>query len=134
MEVKIRRMEDSDLEQVRKILKENFDVYKEDVQSPTCFEFVACSEQEVVGYFILNLITNIVKNEKWFLVEYVAVDKEVQNLGIGTQMMQYAVEFAKKRGVSYIELTSNFTRKAAHRVYEKLGFERRKSYIYRRML
>lgn len=134
MEIEIRRMEDNDFHKVRKIIADNFAIEKEKVKNDKCLEFVACKDKEVVGYFILNVISDVVKNDKWFLVEYVCVDIEYQELGIGTKMMEFAIAFGKKMGVSYLELTSGFKREKAHHIYEKLGFIKRESYIYRRML
>jgi ribosomal protein S18 acetylase RimI-like enzyme len=55
-------------------------------------------------------------------VESVRVDKECRNLGIGSRMMDWAIERARERGAHVIQLTSHLSRKDAHRFYEKLGF------------
>lgn len=56
-------------------------------------------------------------------VENVHVASEMQNMGLGTRLMNAAIETAKKRGCSIVQLTSNKTRKDAHRFYRRLGFE-----------
>jgi len=55
-------------------------------------------------------------------VESVRVDKEYRNLGIGSRMMEWAIERARERNAHVIQLTSHLSRKDAHRFYEKLGF------------
>jgi len=56
-------------------------------------------------------------------VESVRVDIKYRNLGIGREMMNWAIERAKARGAHVIQLTTHLTRKDAHRFYEKLGFK-----------
>jgi GNAT superfamily N-acetyltransferase len=55
-------------------------------------------------------------------IESVRVSDKFSNRGIGSWMMQKAIEFAKKHEVKIIQLTSNKQRKDAHRFYEKIGF------------
>jgi GNAT superfamily N-acetyltransferase len=42
--------------------------------------------------------------------------------GHGAAMMRWAIDESRRRGCSRIQLTSNKSRKAAHRFYERLGF------------
>ena len=48
--------------------------------------------------------------------------------------MERVLEVARKDKALYIELTSRKDRVVAHHLYEKVGFEKRDSYIYRRTL
>jgi len=57
-------------------------------------------------------------------VESVRVDREYQNLGIGSEMMLWAIERANERGAHVVQLTTHNSREDAHRFYEKLGFEK----------
>jgi GNAT superfamily N-acetyltransferase len=56
------------------------------------------------------------------LVEAVQVVADAQNRGIGTTMMRFAIDEARRRKCQRIQLTSNKKRKDAHRFYERLGF------------
>lgn len=56
-------------------------------------------------------------------IESVRVDKECRNQGIGREMMKWAIERARERGTHVVQLTTHFTRKDAHRFYERLGFK-----------
>jgi GNAT superfamily N-acetyltransferase len=56
-------------------------------------------------------------------VESVRVDSKHQNRGIGSQLMNYAIERARLRGAHLMQLTSHQSRKDAHRFYERLGFQ-----------
>lgn len=56
-------------------------------------------------------------------IESVRVDRERQNMGIGSEMMKWAIERAKERGAHIVQLTTHKTRQDAHRFYERLGFK-----------
>jgi GNAT superfamily N-acetyltransferase len=55
-------------------------------------------------------------------VESVRVDKSVQNMGIGSSMMRWAIECARERGAHIMQLTTHQSREDAHRFYQRLGF------------
>lgn len=57
-------------------------------------------------------------------VESVRVDKECQSQGIGSKMMQWAIECAKEQGAHIMQLTTHNSREDAHRFYERLGFHK----------
>lgn len=56
-------------------------------------------------------------------VENVHVESDMQGRGLGTELMNAAIDLAKKRGCRLVQLTTNKTRKDAHRFYRRLGFE-----------
>lgn len=56
-------------------------------------------------------------------VESVRVDRQYQNLGIGSEMMKWTIARAKEDGARMVQLTTHRTRQAAHRFYERLGFK-----------
>jgi len=56
-------------------------------------------------------------------VESVRVDKKFQNQGMGSQIMEHAIQIAKARGAHVMQLTTHNTRNDAHRFYERLGFK-----------
>ncbi len=57
-------------------------------------------------------------------VESVRVDKQYQNLGIGSAMMKWTIERATERGAHLMQLTTHKSREDAHRFYERLGFQK----------
>ncbi|WP_017537666.1 GNAT family N-acetyltransferase [Nocardiopsis halophila] len=57
------------------------------------------------------------------LVEAVRVRAEERGRGIGARMMEWAESQARERGCSLIQLTSDRTRKNAHRFYGRLGYD-----------
>ena len=56
-------------------------------------------------------------------IENVHVASDMQGRGLGTKLMNAAIDLAKKRGCRIVQLTTNKTRKDAHRFYHRIGFE-----------
>jgi ribosomal protein S18 acetylase RimI-like enzyme len=56
-------------------------------------------------------------------VESVRIDKRFQSQGIGSEMMKWAMEHARRRGAHVVQLTTHSSRVDAHRFYERLGFK-----------
>ena len=58
------------------------------------------------------------------LIEDVRVASHCRSLGIGEQLVQWALTEARKRGCKLVELLTHHTRVDAQRFYERLGFAR----------
>ncbi|MBF9232344.1 GNAT family N-acetyltransferase [Microvirga alba] len=87
--------------------------------------FVAVLDGEIVGTFQLTFIPNLTgRGAVRVKVESVKVRAAKRSLGIGAQMMAFAEEEARRGGAAMLELSSNKTRKDAHRFYERIGFSR----------
>ena len=87
--------------------------------------FVALDGSEVVGTFQLTFIPNLTgRGAMRVKVESVKVKAARRSGGIGAQMIAFAEDHARSQGARAMELTSNKTRKDAHRFYERLGFAR----------
>jgi len=94
-------------------------------RSPENTLFVAVDGDEVVGTFQLTFIPNLTgRGALRVKVESVKVRAARRSGGIGAKMMAFAEDHARRRGAAAMELTSNKTRKDAHRFYERLGFVR----------
>ncbi len=86
--------------------------------------YVALSDSTVVGSFALLIMDNLGHlGAPSGVIEDVAVHPRWQGQGIGTQMMQFAVEMCQDCGCYKVALSSNIRREKAHRFYESLGFE-----------
>ena len=80
---------------------------------------------EVVGTFQLTFIPNLTgRGALRVKVESVKVKAARRSGGIGARMIAFAEGYAREQGARAMELTSNKTRKDAHRFYERLGFAR----------
>jgi GNAT superfamily N-acetyltransferase len=85
---------------------------------------VAEAGGEIAGSFQLTYIPDMQPDGRDVaLVENVIVDGSARGGGVGSAMMRWAVEEARRRGCSQVKLSSNTKRDDAHRFYERLGFE-----------
>ena len=64
-------------------------------------------------------------------IEDVVVDGESRGKGIGEALTRAAIERAKQEGAVTVDLTSRPSREAANRLYVRVGFVARHTYIYR---
>ena len=60
----------------------------------------------------------------------VVVDEAARGQGIGEALTREAQRIAAEAGVGRVRLTSRAHRHAAHRLYERLGFERVETNVY----
>ena len=58
------------------------------------------------------------------LIEDVRVASQCRSLGIGEQLVQWALAEARRHGCKLVELLTHHTRVDAQRFYERLGFAR----------
>ena len=65
------------------------------------------------------------------LVEDVIVDAEARGGGIGAALTHEAIRLAREQGAQHVDLTSSPRREAANRLYQRLGFARRDTNVYR---
>jgi len=57
-------------------------------------------------------------------LEGVRVDAPLRGKGIGEKLCLYAIERAKEKGCGLVQLTSDNSRVAAHRFYERMDFKK----------
>lgn len=136
MDIKIRKYKTSDFFKVEELLKKNFDVSSkvEVVNNDNFIELVAEIDGEVGGYLLLTKIFDPIRNYYYMHVDYVCVLEEYRNLGVGQRLTLKAIKIAEDLDIEYLELTSNYKRIFAHKLYLKCGFVKRESNIFRRML
>jgi|ERR1700677_3869464 ribosomal protein S18 acetylase RimI-like enzyme len=91
--------------------------------------FVARHDGRVVGTLTLAVFAIPTGWRAW--IEDVVVDETARGLGVGERLTMTAVDEARRRGVRSVDLTSRPAREAANALYQKLGFERRETNLYR---
>lgn len=84
---------------------------------------------KIVGMLTL-LIYRIPYTKKSYLDDLV-VDEGYRGLGIGTRLLEKSLEIAREKGAIYVDLTASPERIAGNRLYEKLGFKKRETNVYR---
>ncbi|MGW0789941.1 N-acetyltransferase family protein [Streptomyces sp. NPDC002911] len=84
---------------------------------------VAVRENRVVGTLQLTIVPGLSRRGATrSVVEGVRVHADERGGGLGTQLIQWAVDESRRRGCQLVQLTSDATRTDAHRFYERLGF------------
>jgi ribosomal protein S18 acetylase RimI-like enzyme len=64
-------------------------------------------------------------------IEDVVVDEGARARGVGEALSREAIRHAAAQGARTVELTSRASREAANRLYQRLGFTRRDTNVYR---
>jgi len=64
-------------------------------------------------------------------IEDVVTDEAARGRGVGAALVARAVELAAAAGARTVDLTSRPEREAANRLYERAGFVRRETNVYR---
>lgn len=92
--------------------------------SPNTHLMVAVLDGEVVGTLTLTVLPGLSRQgSSRANIEAVRVVSALRSQGIGSQMMEWAMEVARLLGCRRVQLTSDTSRTDAHRFYEHLGFE-----------
>jgi ribosomal protein S18 acetylase RimI-like enzyme len=90
---------------------------------------VAYESGAVVG--MLTLVLFRIPTGLRGLIEDVVVDEAHRGKGIAAALTHEALARAKAAGARTVDLTSRPSREAANRLYQKLGFQKRDSNVYR---
>jgi GNAT superfamily N-acetyltransferase len=89
-------------------------------------QYLAVAERDgvIVGTLQLTFIPGLsLKGAMRAQIEGVRVASSARGTGLGSQLIEWAVDEARARGCRMVQLTTNNSRTDAHRFYEKLGFE-----------
>ena len=99
------------------------------IKSETTKLLVARTERGIVGTLTLVLFHIPTGIRAW--IEDVVVDKEMRGEGVGYRLNQAAIQHAQIAGAVTVDLTSRPSREEANRLYQRLGFEKRETNVYR---
>jgi ribosomal protein S18 acetylase RimI-like enzyme len=99
------------------------------LQSPATRVLLAWDDERIVGTLTLALFAIPTGVRAW--IEDVVVDESARGQGAGEALTRKAIRLAADAGARTVDLTSRPDRTAANRLYEKLGFRRRKTNVYR---
>lgn len=91
--------------------------------------FVAKDGDSIVGLASLFIIYNLA--EVSGDIEDVVIDEKYRGQGLGERLVRALIEEARARGLYELYLTSRSSRVAANKLYEKIGFEKRGTNVYR---
>ena len=84
---------------------------------------VAVREGRIVGTLQLTVIPGLSrKGATRSVIEGVRVHADERGSGLGTRLIEWAIEESRRQDCQLVQLTSDVTRTDAHRFYERLGF------------
>jgi GNAT superfamily N-acetyltransferase len=84
---------------------------------------VAVSDDEPIGTLQLTIIPGLARRGSLRgQIEAVRIRADHRGSGLGTAIMEWAIDESRRRGCTLVQLTSDISRTEAHRFYERLGF------------
>lgn len=132
MDIEIRKMELTDLDQIEDILESDFDdfwnasIFKQELQNENSYYLVAILDGEVVGFAGYMLILDEAD------ITNVVVRKDMRNRGIATKLLERLLDLIEPMSkIELITLEVNENNEPAIKLYEKFGFNQeglRKNY------
>lgn len=99
------------------------------VESESTLLLLAEDDGVIVGSLTLALFRIPTGLRAW--IEDVVVDGAARGKGVGEALNRFALDEAKRRGATTVDLTSRPSREAANRLYQRLGFVKRDTNVYR---
>jgi ribosomal protein S18 acetylase RimI-like enzyme len=100
------------------------------VASPATDLFIALDDAgNIVG--MATLVTFRIPTGRRAWIEDVVVDEAARGQGVGDALTRAMVEHSREFGAVTVDLTSRPSRDAANRLYQRAGFVRRDSTVYR---
>jgi GNAT superfamily N-acetyltransferase len=93
-------------------------------QEDTFIYFGLQDKEELVSSCCLTIVPNLTRRGRSLaLIENVVTHAAYRNQGLGKRIMEHALNYAREMQCYKVMLLSNAGRKAAHRLYESLGFD-----------
>ncbi len=84
---------------------------------------VAVREGRVVGTLQLTIVPGLSRRGATrSIIEGVRIHADERGSGMGTRLIEWAIDESRHQGCQLVQLTSDHTRTDAHRFYEQLGF------------
>ncbi|MFI8305590.1 GNAT family N-acetyltransferase [Streptomyces sp. NPDC085927] len=84
---------------------------------------VAVHKDRVVGTLQLTIIPGLSRRGSTrSIIEGVRIHADERGSGLGTRLIEWAIDESRRQGCQLVQLTSDNTRTEAHQFYERLGF------------
>ncbi len=84
---------------------------------------------EIIGSATLGVFASPTGTHAW--IEDVIVDEAWRGRGVGEALTWACLDRAAEMGLKEVNLTSRPAREAANRLYQRMGFQRRETNLYR---
>lgn len=91
---------------------------------PRLMQVICERDREIAGTMQLSITPGLSrKGMSRMQIEGVRVSSATRGGGIGGQMIEWAIDYAREHNCGLVELTTDKSREDAHRFYDRLGFE-----------
>ena len=94
--------------------------------------FAGNDDRSCIGMITVGIYVTPTGKKAW--IEDVVVDEKFRGEGVGKRLTNFAIQFAKDQDADVVMLTSKPERIPANSLYKKLGFEQKKTNVYRFLL
>jgi GNAT superfamily N-acetyltransferase len=88
----------------------------------------------VQGMVVMLFTISTALAKRVAVLEDVVVSADVRERGVGTRLVHYAAEYARKAGCGRVTLLTYHDNKPAHGLYHKTGFTRSDMVCFKRLL
>ncbi len=102
---------------------------QEMIDSDAVTLLIARDRTGVIGTLTLVLFRIPTGTRAW--IEDVVVDERARGSGVGRSLNEAAIERALAAGAVTVDLTSRPSREDANRLYQRMGFSKRETNVYR---
>lgn len=99
---------------------------------PDIHLLIAERDGVTAGMLTLAIVDLPSSRKAW--IEDVCTDEKMRGCGIGQALVERALDIAREEGAKKVYLTSNSSRQAAHRLYERCGFVKYDTTVFRVIL
>lgn len=132
--MQIRKCQESDVMEVYNLIcelkNEEFDyskfeiAFKEKMADEKNYYILGLENNSVIGFLSLVVDYQLHHTAKVATIEELIVSLKYRSKGMGKALINNAIDYAKSKDCDVVELTSGFSRKQAHKFYEKNGFKK----------
>lgn len=105
------------------------DVLNSIVRAEATSLVIAVIDGKIIGMLTLSTFTTPTGTRSW--IDDVVVSSAYRGRGVASMLTEFALNLARKRQTRTVDLTSRPSRLSANRLYEKIGFERRETNVFR---
>lgn len=126
----VKELKIKNLKEYKEILEENFNLNLSYSDMKKLYNEMKNSNTYCLGYFVSKKLAGTITIDivtspsgKETIIRKLAVKEEYRRRGIANTLMLKAEEISKENKSARILFVSNFKRKAAHSLYEKLGYD-----------
>jgi len=113
-------------ENLPSITKIKMDNIWNQIESNPCINyFVLEVEEKIIASCILTITPSFIRGGDGFgIIEHVVTNSDFRRKGFGESIVKYSLDYAWGNGCTEVMLLSGSKNKNAHKMYEKIGFDK----------